>query len=375
MDELKTLEEVLAKNNKGGDKGDRQMAVEALLSLYAKTCDATQVSKYLMGLHYLVSRGFLVNFSKTASEENMLAIVNALLSDDDFNTGNANNTLYPKGFSAVIALATNKKYTASFMFLNQILSRSDKKEGFTYGCLNRFKTMIADTKDFPIMLELYDHIMNNTNDVKEFEKQRFTRFMKSVEDMTVTISKGGTVSPTAQKSELLGQDNISVVTSTIKDEPVKEINRDDAIQLEALKNIEKSQHDILALLRIVADNNKTIESFAAVITQKEAELREARNAFSDKDRKVGLLDAEIAEKDKQIDDLTERLRTALQMDGISKNQEIATLKNDISEALKLDYSDFIKGKEKPFNEDLFDAYRATLSRTFKLLKRFGISCE
>ena len=42
------------------------------------------------------------------------------------------------------------------------------------------------------------------------------------------------------------------------------------------------------------------------------------------------------------------------------------------EALKLDYSDFIGIKSADFTQDLFDVYRSTLTRIFKLLKRFGI---
>ena len=50
----------------------------------------------------------------------------------------------------------------------------------------------------------------------------------------------------------------------------------------------------------------------------------------------------------------------MQMDDISKKQEILTLKNDISEALKLDYEDFVKSKEKPYEEDLFEADRKSV---------------
>jgi len=87
------------------------------------------------------------------------------------------------------------------------------------------------------------------------------------------------------------------------------------------------------------------------------------------------LRAQLAEKDMQIEDLTQRLRTSLEMDNISKNQELITLKNDISEALKLDYADYAKSTNLPYNEDLFEMYRSTLKRIFKLLKRFGIFCQ
>ena len=86
-------------------------------------------------------------------------------------------------------------------------------------------------------------------------------------------------------------------------------------------------------------------------------------------------DEQILALQNQVSDLTERLRTSLNMDSISKNQELITLKNDISEALKLDYADYTKSKDGPYNEDLFEAYRSTLTRIFKLLKRYGITCQ
>jgi len=83
----------------------------------------------------------------------------------------------------------------------------------------------------------------------------------------------------------------------------------------------------------------------------------------------------LEEAQLQIDDLTSRLRTSLSMDEISKNQELTTFKNDISKALRFDYSDFIGTKNGECNQDLFEAYQASLSRVFKVLRRFGISCE
>jgi hypothetical protein len=95
-----------------------------------------------------------------------------------------------------------------------------------------------------------------------------------------------------------------------------------------------------------------------------------------------MLDMNLTQKDKQISaaesqiaDLTERLRTSLQMDTIAKNQDLMAFKGNISEALKLDYSDFMKNKDSQYDQDLFEAYRATLSRIFKLLKRHGIACQ
>ena len=83
----------------------------------------------------------------------------------------------------------------------------------------------------------------------------------------------------------------------------------------------------------------------------------------------------IIELEKENAELKERLQISIQMSETSKKQEVLTLKNDISDALKLDYADFIRSKERPCDEDLFIAYRFILTRIFKLLKRYGINCQ
>ncbi len=87
------------------------------------------------------------------------------------------------------------------------------------------------------------------------------------------------------------------------------------------------------------------------------------------------LEGVIAEQQAQIVDLTERLRDSLNMDKRTQNQELIKLKNDISGALKLEYSDFQESRQEEYSNDLFEAYRAALIRTFNLLRRHGISCE
>ena len=93
-----------------------------------------------------------------------------------------------------------------------------------------------------------------------------------------------------------------------------------------------------------------------------------------KDIEISRLRNELSAKQEEISDLTERLKTALKMNSIKKNQELMTLKSDISQALVLEYVDFLASKEEACSEGLFGHYRSTLSRVFKLLKRFGITC-
>ena len=150
----------------------------------------------------------------------------------------------------------------------------------------------------------------------------------------------------------------------------------------AIKRIDKAQKEILVKMQVLTENRLCIEALTAALAQRHEEMLLMNRRIAERENKILSLINEDKEKEieltnqkQQIDDLTERLRKSMQMDDISKKQEILTLKNDISEALKLDYEDFVKSKEKPYEEDLFEAYRSTLSRIFKLLKRFGIDCQ
>ena len=80
-----------------------------------------------------------------------------------------------------------------------------------------------------------------------------------------------------------------------------------------------------------------------------------------------------AELTQKINDLESRLEVALKMNNIEQNQELATLKAEISKAFKLDYEDFQNSKGKELSQELFDIYRVIISRFFKGLERFGIS--
>ena len=62
----------------------------------------------------------------------------------------------------------------------------------------------------------------------------------------------------------------------------------------------------------------------------------------------------------------------LKADRAEALQETQTLKTNIRKLIELDVSDFEKTKTRDCDADLFDAYRSTISRTFKALRRSGI---
>jgi len=83
----------------------------------------------------------------------------------------------------------------------------------------------------------------------------------------------------------------------------------------------------------------------------------------------------IAKQQAEIEDLTSRLQTALRMDAIDRDQELVTLKRNISWFLEPEYADYMKSKDRECSPDLFAFYRSMLGRVFKRLQRSGISCQ
>lgn len=381
MEAIKELEDIVAKTAKKTSNENRKKAVEALEVMFAETNDPKQVTEYLIKLHYSVCQAFLEEFCSSASDGSISAIVEALVSNEQFMKGNPNNIMYPKGLSAVLALASKEKYQSAFLVLLRILSQSEKSNGFSDGCVNNFKKLVVDKGGLPHILALFEQVSNGAVVRKEYEQRRFARFLKTVDNKTVVTTKEE-VSTSAKKSELTKQpssesDQLGNIDSA--PEPKLTTKYDSA---ETVSKIEKTQQEILTAIRRLADNRSSIDSLTVTLARRDDELNSLRTTVSEKEHRVLSLVSELAVKDKQfleakgqIDELTQRLRASLQMDDISKSQELITLKNDISEALKLDYADYAKSKDSPYSDDLFEAYRSTLTRIFKLLKRFGITCQ
>jgi hypothetical protein len=245
--------------------------------------------------------------------------------------------------------------------------QSEKSGVISDGCLNTFNRLSKQNDSLPVVLNLFDQIESGNVESSDYSRGLFARFLKAIESSEVKII--------SNESPIVNATPVDIPKTPIVEANTEDRAPDDTIALQVLRGIEKSQVEILSSLRMLSENKSSIESLANSLNIKETELGVLRNNVAQKERQNESLISEIAEMKKKNDDMTERLRTALQMDGISKSQELTTLKNDISEALKLEYADYTKSRERPCDEDLFEAYRATLSRIFKVLRRFGISCE
>ena len=377
MDAIKVLEDVLVKTAKNTSIENRKSAVESLSELYSEGKDAKVIAEYLIKLHYSVCQSFFEEVVSEIGNDDVLAISEALINNEQFRKGKPNNIMYPKGFVAVLALAQKRKYQAAFLILNNILWQSEKPEGFPDGCKNNFNKYVVEKSGLSAIQSIMNQITDGVVICKEYEKKRLVRFLDSVVNNVVTVVEDKKESPASENTD----SELKPHADPSQSPPAPDMSKQDHVETPT-KRLEKTQQEILATLRELTENRASIDSLTDLLNRKDAELASARAEISNKENQITSLGFDLGAKDKRIEeeaekiaDLTDRLRTSLQMDDISKSQELMTLKNDISEALKLDYADFIKSKENEYSQDLFEAYRSTLTRIFKLLKRFGINCQ
>ena len=369
METLYELNAICAKKDLSRD--NRKKAVAILMELSGDVINAKQVAEYLMKLHYSVC---LAYFDKavTLREEKLTAVVEALRANEQFQKDKPQNFLYPKGFGSVLALAKASKYELAFSVLNYILTQAEKSGQFADGCRNNFKKTVINQKGLSVFEKLYEAVSNEDFSAKPFEKGRFKRFLDEVASKTISVTETPQTTSVATRPDIVKKE--ASVPQIKKDLPD---NNSDLID-----KIESNQADMLGMLHRLTENCTAVDILSAQIQKKDEEIAVVRSSLREKEQELRAASHAVKKSEEvlsatqsQIDDLTNRLRTSLSMDEISKNQELTTLKNDISEALKLDYSDFIGTKSSEYSQDLFEAYRSTLTRIFKLLKRFGINCE
>ncbi|MDL2233238.1 hypothetical protein LJC63_06625 [Ruminococcaceae bacterium OttesenSCG-928-L11] len=380
MEALQALDEICAKKDLSNN--NRKKAVAALLEMSNDINNAKQVAGYLMKLHYSACPAYFNRAATELANEQLAAVVEAFRANEQFQKDKPQNFLYPKGFGSVLALAKAAKYGLSFSILNYILLRSENGSQFADGCKNSFKKTVIDTNGLAFIQKLAKAVNTDSFDAKSFDKRRLERFLDAVADNTVTTSVEALPPPLSSSNttqpKAIKEDPISAPTEKVAPPNSFEAN----ISVDSLVRIEATQSEMLAVLRRLTENRTAMDALALQLQKKNGEIDSAQSTILDRERQLSATALELKKSkealssaEEQISDLTSRLRASLNMDEISKNQELTTLKNDISEALKLDYSDFIGTRNSEYSQDLFEAYRSTLTRIFKLLKRFGVTCE
>jgi septal ring factor EnvC (AmiA/AmiB activator) len=148
---------------------------------------------------------------------------------------------------------------------------------------------------------------------------------------------------------------------------------------ELIKTLSSASKEAAILAKSLSDTNGTIALFRKDIANRDSQIAELSSTISMRERTIEELERKlngerqtVREKDDRISDLSERLKNSLQMDNISQNQELITLKANLQNSLKVEYSDYLASKEVECNPDTYGALLGSLARIFRTLRRYGV---
>lgn len=136
---------------------------------------------------------------------------------------------------------------------------------------------------------------------------------------------------------------------------------------EQLDRLIKLNDTVSMLKTALASKEKEIEQLTQSVTSAQDQAYTAEMESSD-------LKAKLALSESKAEELDARLKQLYETDNAIGEQELLTLKKNVSDALKMEYSDF-KESDDTVTEDNFMANYASLDRIFRILIRFGFDLE
>ena len=356
-------------------------AAEIIFNLYKSDNNLESSIENLYHFHYSVIGIYVNRYYDDFNIQEKENYIKAFVENSKFKENIANSSIL-KGFSILQEmLKLNENDKNIYYLFNNISSVAEKKGQYNSSVKGAF---------YEFLSEVGDEFLNLNFDImSEQERKRMLRYIDA------TIENSSNIS--CEQSMLrLGEKYSYKFTNKIDNESIKEENRKDEEDNTEYKNdlqksyasnelinlvslLENANEEANKLFKNIFERNLTIKSLEQQITLKEREINEVKLQIrNEKDKstylttKIEELKAELNSSNLEIDNLKGRLKIAFNIDDVKKNQEIITLKTDISTALKLQYEDFNEHKEEECNEDNYEALKVTLNQVFRTLKRYGI---
>lgn len=381
------LEELVQKASKLSDAQSKE-TTSLLLKLYSEAGDRVATATYLMKFKSTVCQYFFERATTTIQTEKIESLHNAIRITELYKK-NLNHAATIRGFiiSAVLIKYEQKIGRA---VLVQTLSDVGKDGKFSDTVIEHFKKTVLEYCGLDTISKLNEREWRNAE-----SKDRFIRFMRMVSDSIATIASTAT---NTDKSVVESVINAPTATTTSqKYTTTHSVAKTVPLVAEPvptpLKADDSAVTQTTELLKLLERSHCEAQKLFQTLNQSNGAIMTLREQVGDRDNCIAKLDAEIQERDKQIadlhsvaakardmndelqskiSDLTERLKLSMQMDTISQNQELITLKSDLLNSLKLEYDDYLHDKDIECNSDTFGAFRSSLTRIFKTLRRFGI---
>lgn len=355
------MQELLKKSKL--NKTETKKAVTILTEGYNKDGNIDELCNYLMKLPANVTEEFFIeNYSLFENSDKLKLFVDTMINNSKFieNTTSAsvrraveiiNIYLKKQNYNENICVLFNsmlkvslKKYTVSKTFIDIFEKRIINNTKFSFFNLNS----INDDTIYELFLVdalVEKGILNeNSNELKNW--YLYDRYV---------VGDHKNIKPTKSKQTKTSQ-NSSINELELKIDKITQNENDLILIVKDLQNkMDKIAQKLDVDVNVIENNNL--------------------NNNSNDNIDIAKLKEELAKEKEKSADLDRRLTVSYEIDQTANSQEVITLKNDIADGLKLEHKNYKENLDEPCNEDNFLAYRATVMRIFRTLKRFGVEFE
>lgn len=377
------LNELLPKAKNSKNKSAKNEAVLILIESFSKNKDYNTVVDWLVKFPHSVCETFFKQYKMTDNEAE--CFLNAFKKNQCFNKKN-NVTVFNRGLvlcEAFLRNNINKTITAELSASVIFYGKLDN--GFSAKLIEYFQKYINDKGQLDNFISLLDALKNKA------DKDMILSFLADVEKNENKEARNES-NPNWQNSlvdktenENITEQHVSNKKSLTDNSLPKKTAIQHQLMIDQLRNISKTlveqvnnltnTNSIISTLKTAVENGKNaIAAKEVEIIRLNQELEGCKQRCSSLIAEKAELEEKMSNQSSEIANLNERLKTAFQMDTLSKNQEIETLFKNVSDALKAEYDEYCSS-DTTFNEDNFQANYASLQRIFKILKRFGFNFE
>lgn len=351
-DIIKRLDEITTKEKPSN--GDSDEAATLLLQLLQDTNDKTQISDYLMKMKKSPKKYVCLTFFERLAKSSKLAEVKELhvqmCVTDNYKDGITLPTTAARLF-VMISVLIKHEHEYAQEALARTLCDIEKDNSVSDAMIKEFKKLVVDYCGLDMLEKFGEQEWDNST-----ARSRFNRMLQAVNSNESTVIS----SPKEKAVAIIKSDSFE--KAPVQTPTVGDCNR-----------------EVNKLYQTLTQLNNTFSPLFEQIKERDVRIAELKSQLQQRDQKILTLNTEVGnsqavqeELNGKISDLSERLKTSMQMDSISQSQETITLKKDLASALKIDYNDFLYDKDSECNEDSFEAFKIILERVFKKLHRFGI---
>ena len=399
---LQKIEDYIKKGNKLNEI-DTKNAISILDELFNEEDKDKIIAEYMMSsLLNKVWKGFFESIFTKNKTDRIKSLLANFFETEKYNKNSGGCSII-KGFT-ICGILAKLGYNDALMILKKVFNDHLKKDNFSDKILDDFNTLVVRPYGVKIIQE-----MENSEWEKWEDKDRFAKFSvqfmnkhyKSLNDKT--LAEKPEEQPIEKKTK--EKENLSVVqekqsivkkckvndSPNISNSPIiktidklrREIEESIYTNSEELSKInEKFDQEIQKLQNELLETKSKITSLQSIINQKNEQVRELEIKVFDTQKSNSVLETklnntqeELILNRKKVNELSDQLKTAIQMDGVSQNQELISLKDNLKKSLKNEYIDFKYMSNREYSEDNYKAFNASLMRIFRTLKRCGINID